>query len=184
MKIQDLAAKLGGMINAMFIIVNILSFNYLRFLYIGNLFFLTKKVEGRETRKLARENSMNPIKFNNFTQSKIKDEDKIPNIKLINQKPELKINPAKEDADKIKATPNKTVLTSSVNHIDAAFSSEEEIYFNYGRYLKSFITCGKYYKIIDKIIDKNIEITKDKMSIETLTRAMNYFYVKEVLDNS
>ena len=171
MKVQDLAAKLGGMINAMFILVNLISYSYLRFLYIANLYLLTKKVEEVEVDKYQNESSINPVKLNNCTQSKLNDGIKVPNIKLKNQNQEHKLNPTKDIKNKIEMTPQNVILSNNIN--EAKFSSDGNTYFNYAKYLKSFFTFGEYHKNIDKII----KLTKDKMSIETLTRAMNYFYV-------
>ena len=183
MKVQDFAAKLGGMINALFILTNIISYSYFRFLYITNLILLTKRIEEGEDIKVRNENSLNPVKINNFTtQHKLNRDDGkyTPNLKLINQRQELKINPTKEVKDKMKV-PTEDNIHNKTNHINIKpFSFNEELNFNYGIYLKSKITCGEYHKAVDK----RIEITKEKMSIETLTKAMNYFYEKNKLDQS
>ena len=163
MKIQDLAAKLGGIINAMFIIINLLSYSYLRFLYLGNLYKLTKKVEEKATSKNDNvESSLSHAKINNYTTS---NNNKLENVKIKLDK----IN-AKEKNEN--AVNRLSLEQNKIHKINVQEINDVEIKFNYAKYLLSFVTCGSYHKLIDD----SLKLTKDKMNIETLARAMNYFY--------
>ena len=87
MKVQDLLAKIGGMINALLIIIKILSFNYQRFLYLMNLVDLTIKEE-KKVKVNKDDDSMNQLnhpKLNNYIAQQ-KKEDKESDKAIIPEK--------------------------------------------------------------------------------------------------
>ena len=174
MKVQDLTAKIGGLINAMIIIVKILSFNYLRFVYVKEVYKITKVVEKKESRiKNNNSSSMTQLKLNNYTNPNIKKANEVVSVPESRNKEEKEI---KEKGPKIvhasnnalNANMNKKVLTI----VEPAKAEEEEINFNYFRYLKSFTFRGTYYKQVDMRLNQILA----KMNIETYAKTMNYFY--------
>lgn len=172
MKVQDLAAKIGGIINAMFIIVNILSFNYLRFLYIGNLYDLTTKhFQTSQKKSSILDSSSTPVKTNNYLNPNTKSSKENEDMKIIKEKI------FKLDKMNVKVDENKQAQIKQLAKPDHASQNIEtdDVVFNFWRYLKSYFTKGNYYKVIDE----RIKLTKDKMSIITLSKAMNYFYLNE-----
>ena len=175
MKIQDLAAKIGGIINAMFIIINLLTIKYLRFLYIGNLYDLTTKhFQINQKKNSILDSSTTPVKTNNYLN---------PNTKSSKENAEMKtVNVAK--IDKIEMGNLKIVEKKPANIKQLAKPDQftqnnviDDIEFNFWRYFKSYFTRGNYYKVIDE----RIKLTEDKMSINTLSKAMNYFYLNEII---
>lgn len=173
MKVQDLTAKIGGLINAMIIIVKILSFSYLRFIYVKEIYNITKVVEKKESRiKNNNSSSMTQLKLNNYTN---------PNIKKANEgMPEINTKKEKENKEngpKIVHASNNALNLANMNKkvltiVEPVKPEDEEINFNYFRYLKSFTFRGTYYKQVDIRLNQILA----KMNIETYAKAMNFFY--------
>ena len=84
MKVQDLLAKIGGIINALIIITKILTFHYLRFLYIIKLASLSKeeqmvKIDSSKEHDSIDQNSQQ-VRLNNYIPNKIPKFSKISKI--------------------------------------------------------------------------------------------------------
>ena len=164
MKVQDLAAKIGGLANSIFIVVRLISASYLRFLYIGNLYDLTRRYDNT-TKEITRRKSEDPSRFS------IKTENNINDVEAKAQVNELKVKP-------IPASTMRNIRSPSIELDRNSFAKKptliDDFEFNYFFYLKSLITCEDY----KKQLNERVAITKEKMGIETLSRAMNYFYIK------
>ena len=164
MKVQDLLAKVGGIINALYIISSFVSYHYLRFLYIRNINEISNGIEKKQEKNTIinrnNQDSINPIKLNNF---------------LNNNKLEEEVNAERSKAKSAVNLNNSIVKKAEIKKIFTLNNSDNnkskvEIEWNYFDYITSMICCTRYNRFISGIIDD----TKDKMSIITFVNLINY----------
>ena len=160
MKIQDLLAKVGGMINALIIIMKIMTYNYIRFLYLTKLVILSKKD--------ASEADSNLIKIDKI---QIKDSKFIPNKRVINN--EIS---SKQQIQSFKVDEVKINQVNNLNNSIIKTESKVEINKYYLKYLIHKIFCNSK----NEIIEKEINLINRKVSLNTMIRIVNYFHSNDI----
>ncbi len=140
-KIQDLFAKIGGMINALIIITKLLTFHYIRFNYLINLIDLTKAEDS------IKENS-NKIKDKLLDAVSAKSDAKINNfVKINNNKPAKNID-------------EKDLSKGGLNNLKHSFSfHEKNTEMSYFKYVWYNICCN----IKEKNIYKQLTLIQKKL---------------------
>ena len=155
MKIQDLFAKVGGMLNALIIITKIFSSHYIRFLYLLKLV------------KLSKEKNTNKINFNEKRPNNSNIE-KI-NISSIQFKQENKEKI--KDIKEIKSKGNSSFF-QDFNEIEKEVEESMSYEKSYLTYI-SHILCCKTSKLGTK---KQMKLIENKLDVNISIKMMNYFY--------
>ncbi len=162
MKLQDLLAKIGGMINALFIVTKILSFHYLRFLYILKLISISKEEDNKHFNSNKAQESIEKIIYNTQT---AKLNNYIPNI-------------AKKKVEKQELKENKTKICIEERKNGSDFSFDDKlprkqnIDINYSTYLWYIVSCKtNKFQIHDQILE-----LESKIDVKTMIRISNSYY--------
>lgn len=153
MKIQDLIANIGGLLNALIIIMKILSSHYIRFLYLLKLVKLSKE-------KITNQLEFNVIKQNNSNAEKI-------NISSIQFK---QANKDKlQDQKVIKSKENSSFFKNlNEKEVEETFVYEK----SYSTYISHVLCC----KLNSLKTSKQIKLMEKILDICTGIKMMNYFY--------
>ena len=160
-KIQDLIAKIGGLINASFIIMYLITFDYLRFTYLVDI---NKKLGCLDKRA----SNMNNIKDVNLKGERISAFVDKSNFKAINDKSIKQDKIGVEENSKVNKSSIK-IECKQINQDNSMFqvdfnnnSNNENISFSYF----SYIFCC-FFKDDRKNIKARLEIIRKKLSINT-----------------
>lgn len=160
MKIQDLFAKIGGVINALFLFMKLISFHYMRFLYLINLVKLSKD---------EKSNKLRQININHDSNIKIKELSST-NVKLNNYIPQKKDEPLSKYENKM---PQKLVVQKINQKIERVKSFNSNIEStSYLIYLSYLLKCK--VNLLD--IKKKMTIVERKIDISMKIKIINFFY--------
>jgi hypothetical protein len=156
MKIQDLFAKIGGLINALVILMKVLSSNYIDFIYFNKLI------------KLSNEEQANRIEIKS-----IKDQD---SIEKMNPQNKLKVNnyTYKDKQDQNDKDSHKKIHTNilKISKIDSSEQTSKNTKTGYFNYMFYLLLCkGDSLEIM-----KQIKLMKKKIDIRTKIKIINFVY--------
>ena len=162
MKLQDLFAKIGGMINALVILMKLISSHYIRFLYLLKLV------------KLSKENKTNKI-INNKN-NKASHIEKI-NVSTIHFKPLESRNKISE------INPAKVSAVSEILRNLNDFEVEESTVFEKSYF--DFILHAVCCKLSSLKSRKQMKLMEKKLEVTTKIKMLDYFYYNkhEVIKN-
>ena len=163
MKVQDLLAKVGGLINASIILMKLLTFHYIRFQYLMNLIDLSIRKENKHKEINAGEESIqriNKAQVNNFTK-------KTSNKKENQKEKEVESNNSNKDKNQKLALENNIELKRE--DIKADF---HQIKISYISYIIKLIS----FNVKSLEISKHMIIVQKKLSLNTMIKLMNKYY--------
>lgn len=127
LKIQDLIAKVGGLVKGLLLIVSVLTFNYNSFLYNTYIYRILKKKFGKTDEDSQKKNKEKEIRPNNYMkttkkisktqENNIKKQEDLENISNDNTKKQIHIND--HEAIKISMTTKKNIeFDYEIDYID------------------------------------------------------------------
>lgn len=168
MKLQDLFAKVGGLINALMIIMKILTFHYIRFNYLLNIISLSNQEESIR-------NNFRKVKSSPINKPFPKKMITIANCNAKDNQDKIRDNYEGKDLSKVKI--NNLIKTSSLNSINNE-KQENRYDMNYFKYVWYIIIC----KIKSESIYKQLALIQEKINISTMLKLINLFHLNNQED--